>query len=653
MHLICSISNKLPARIFLSYLLTFFILLLSACGGGSEDQKVSCNETGPYACATGESEPLYYYQWALKSAYSFFSGYPDISDGSTDIHVESVHAQGIKGAGVRVLILDDGIEINHIELKGNIDPGMTWNYETNSPDPTPSGNETTHGTSVAGVIGAMQNGIGMMGVAPKAIIGGARFVNIPGVTPNYIEAYGGAPWSRNADVINASFDRSPAGPDTYDPNWGQDLATQNLPKMRNGKGLVVVQVAGNHYLGEGLNPCPVINVDGGINSIIGCGNAGYDSPKLYLPVVVTGAVNAKGIKATYSNSGSNIWLVAPGGESKTLGNFGEYGASDSEYGPSILSLDFMGCIRGKSRIYITPNILDFLIGFLVSGSKPNLATNLECNYRVINATSAATPHVTGVIALMLSVNPKLGWRDIREILRLSSRKIDLSYGSRSSRDHQVQLDAQPSNTSITPTLTDSTSTALIDGSKSARIDYGWVKNAAGNSYSNWYGWGLVDAAAAVELAKTYSSFKPVALEMPNFNKVITNAEVSYGKVRLLGSFTVNEKNPVDQLQLLINTAPASSNLACMGSVGIYVKSPSGTISILQTPYNTFYNNQNDHDGGKISLHEDFSLASYAFYGEGSQGLWSIYAVSGNPLVSSPSCGQSSLLDISYRIFPAY
>lgn len=636
---------------FFALLLTAIAPLISGCGGGSSDSSSSkCPETGPYACATGATEPLYLYQWALNSAKSFFTAFPNVSDGTTDIDVESVHAQGIKGEGVRVFVMDNGMEINHIDLKANVDPTMTWNYETNNSDPLPPKNEAFHGTAVAGIIAAPQNGIGIMGVAPKATIGGVRFV---GAGKSYIEAYGGAPWSRNLDVINASIDRNNLTPDNYDPTWGENIALQNLPNLRNGKGAILVQAGGNHYLTSYRDWCPTINNDGSPYSVIGCGNSGYDSPKLELTVVATGAVNAKGVKASYSNSGSNLWVVAPGGESISLGNYGEYGSSANEYGPAIFSLDFMGCIRGKSRRYITPNILDYLIGFLVEGSQPNSKSNSECNYGIINATSAATPHVSGVIALMLSINPNLGWRDIREILRVTSKKIDPEYGSRSGRDNQVRLDTTPGATSISPTLNGSTNPALVDGSSAARIDYGWVKNAAGYQYSNWYGWGLINAKAAVDMAKSYSSYKPAQLNVPPFSNGLNNAPVEYGRVRLLGSFNINTADRVDQIQFLFNASQSSPNPICMGSVGLYVKSPSGTISILQTPYNIYYNTQFDHDGGQIDAHSDFSLASYAFYGEQARGTWEVYAVSGLPLTSNSACGNSGLLDISYRVYPAY
>ena len=43
----------------------------------------------------------------------------------------------------------------------------------------------------------------------------------------------------------------------------------------------------------------------------------------------------------------------------------------------------------------------------------------------VSGTSFAAPIVSGVVAMMLQANPELGYRDVQEILALSSQKIDL------------------------------------------------------------------------------------------------------------------------------------------------------------------------------------------------------------------------------------
>ncbi|MGT2492882.1 hypothetical protein ACU4GD_26170 [Cupriavidus basilensis] len=98
----------------------------------------SCTETGvdaKFACQTGVTEPLYIYQWALRQATSYFKSFPDTADGVTDLNVEEAHAAGIKGQGVNVLVLDDGVDINNEDLVANVNKSMTYNFDDGTSDP--------------------------------------------------------------------------------------------------------------------------------------------------------------------------------------------------------------------------------------------------------------------------------------------------------------------------------------------------------------------------------------------------------------------------------------------------------------------------------------------------------------------------------------
>ena len=635
-----------------SLMAVFVTTQLTSCGGGSSSSSdSSCPETGPYACKSGASEPLYLYQWALNAAQSFFKNFPLVSDGSVDLNVEDVHTQGIKGAGINVLVLDDGIEVDHIDLKDNINSSMTWNFETNSSNPTPTNSDDAHGTNVSGMIAAVQNGIGVMGVAPQVALGGARYISLPtGVIPNTVEAYGGAPWSRNADVFNASYGEDPTTPAAYDQTSAANAALESFPNLRSGKGAVMVKSAGNAY-NSGTNhadnyeyQCPDFTYGGTSYRTISCGNASFDTENLELPVIVAAAGNAKGYKSSYSSSGSVIWITGLGGQLSALGDYGEYGSATDDQGPQIYSTDLSGCARGYSKNNISPLTNS---QFMVGGSEINKAKNPQCDYDQMNGTSAAAPTVTGVVALMLSANPSLGWRDIRDILRKTARVIDPDYGNQAYRNRQVTL-------TLSPSLTDQTSSDLVDGDSAARLDYGWQTNAAGNKYSTWYGFGLVDAKAAVAMAKNYNSYKSTKLIVPQWTtNAIASSDVVYGEVKTLGSFSVTSGASVDLIQLGLNV-PQGEAEVCMGSVGVFLRSPRGTVSALSTPYNMFYdksiNSSDDRNGGKISSDSNFVLGSYAFYGEDPRGAWTVYAVSGAPLPTS-NCAANPKLNVSYRIYP--
>src|SRR5690606_41932299 len=85
------------------------VAALAACGdsGSSGDKPlpppppVACIESGEYACKTGETEPLYTFQWALNYLASYFKDFPEVFGKGMDLNIEPVHRQGINGQGVK------------------------------------------------------------------------------------------------------------------------------------------------------------------------------------------------------------------------------------------------------------------------------------------------------------------------------------------------------------------------------------------------------------------------------------------------------------------------------------------------------------------------------------------------------------------------
>ena len=199
-----AISGRLLAQLFIPWATAGLV----ACGGGgggaegvaeSKPDPVS-DCTGAYACETGATEPLYGFQWALNYSKSVFNAISDAGafGGGIDLNVEPVHRQGIKGQGVNVLVLDGATELEHEDLKANADYSMSWNIHTAASDPGPllAGDPDAHGTMVAGIIAAAQNGRGTMGIAPRARIGAAAYLlpnspNSLNFEKNFIDAHGG------------------------------------------------------------------------------------------------------------------------------------------------------------------------------------------------------------------------------------------------------------------------------------------------------------------------------------------------------------------------------------------------------------------------------------------------------------------------------
>ena len=107
-----------------------------------------------------------------------------------------------EGEGVRVGIIDTGVDADHVELKNRIKEGI--NFSGGSRDAFYDDNG--HGTHIAGIIAAERNGVGIIGVAPKADLYVAKAFGKDGKTDyEAIEKSVRWLWEKNVDVINMSF----------------------------------------------------------------------------------------------------------------------------------------------------------------------------------------------------------------------------------------------------------------------------------------------------------------------------------------------------------------------------------------------------------------------------------------------------------------
>ncbi|UDI81010.1 exported serine endopeptidase domain protein [Xanthomonas citri pv. mangiferaeindicae] len=162
--------------------------------------------TSAKAKATG-NDPLLRYQWHISN-----QGQAVIGDSrpvaGVDMDVDILHALDIRGRGVRVGVVDDGLELGHEDLADNILPNGSHNFGDGSHDTTPIDPSNGHGTSVAGIIGAVGwNGRGGRGVAPEVQLAGfdvfARDSSVTDASIRY--AWGDGPEARNIDVFNNSW----------------------------------------------------------------------------------------------------------------------------------------------------------------------------------------------------------------------------------------------------------------------------------------------------------------------------------------------------------------------------------------------------------------------------------------------------------------
>jgi subtilisin len=204
-----------------------------------------------------------------------------------------VNAVGNTGKGIRVGILDTGIDYNHEDLKGNYRGG--YNFVGNDNNPI---DDNGHGSHVAGTIGAEDNDIGVVGVAPQAYLYSVKVLafDSTGSTSNIVS---GLEWSvdNNMQVINMSLG-------SEDNSISVNRAIDNTYNA----GILIVAAAGNS------------------GNVIGSGDS-VDYPARYSSVVSVGATDINDKRASFSSTGPALELSAPGVDilSTLNGNRNKYG----------------------------------------------------------------------------------------------------------------------------------------------------------------------------------------------------------------------------------------------------------------------------------------------------------------------------------------
>ncbi|ACL70511.1 S8 family peptidase [Halothermothrix orenii] len=181
---------------------------------------------------------------------------------------------------ITVAVIDTGILPGHPDLQGRITAG--YDFVDNDTDPTDTSPDFSHGTHVAGIIGAVTNNSeGVSGfnwnikIMPIRVIG-------PDGSGGYSSLISGIRWAvdHGADVINLSL----AGPSSsYSLEEAVNYAVDN--------GVTVVAAAGNN------GTSPILY------------------PARYSRVISVGAVGPELDRAYYSNYGEDLDVVAPGGDS--------------------------------------------------------------------------------------------------------------------------------------------------------------------------------------------------------------------------------------------------------------------------------------------------------------------------------------------------
>ena len=191
------------------------------------------------------------------------------------------------GNAVKVAIIDTGVDTDHPDLQANIKGGIN----TINPRKTYQ-DDNGHGTHVAGIIGAVNNNIGVVGTAPQVQIYAVKALdrNGSGYLSDIIE---GLQWAinNNIQVINMSL-----GANTDVQSFHDAI------KAVYNAGIIQVAAAGN---------------DGPADNSV-------DYPAKYPETIAVSAINSSGQIASFSSRGPEVAVTAPGVDINSTWNTGFY-----------------------------------------------------------------------------------------------------------------------------------------------------------------------------------------------------------------------------------------------------------------------------------------------------------------------------------------
>ena len=278
---------------------------------------------------------------------------------------------GVDGAGITVAVLDDGSFEQHPDFNGKIAgsfdagaPGLPGPFGAAQVPVVPAGTDG-HGTHVAGTIvgRGTQSGGQYVGVAPGALFANVKVFSTANSTSSTI-VLDGLDWTlSNAERLNIRIASMSLGGSASD---GRDALSRAVNKAVE-EGMVVVAAAGN----AGPDPMTI------------------GSPGAADQAITVGSVDKRKQIAPYSSRGPT---------------------KDGRLKPEVMA-------PGSAITSTVPPSTTSVRGILGGPSAQKLY------YGQLSGTSMAAPHVSGVVALMLEVNPALTPLEVKQILVATAQDL--------------------------------------------------------------------------------------------------------------------------------------------------------------------------------------------------------------------------------------
>ncbi|HEU4564352.1 MAG TPA: S8 family serine peptidase [Gemmatimonadaceae bacterium] len=333
----------------------------------------------------GSDETFYDIQWAPRA-----------------VHAPEAWEMGASGRGVRVAILDGGIHSTHVDLAANLDVARSRSFVPGQPFNADVGT-FWHGTHVAGIVAAGDNGIGTIGIAPSATLVGVKVLH---------NGSGAFSWIINGIYYAATpIEEGGAGADIINMSLGAALLKSGWTE-EDGTKVGAQEVAA---LTNAISRATTYAYQRGTTVIAALGNDGVDmdhtADLIFVPAMSSHviAVSATGPydfghgaknwdrPASYTNFGqSAVAFAAPGGDFALPGN---EVCAYQRLNPPVTSLQYC-----------------WALDMVISTSRGTSNTG----YSWAAGTSMASPAAAAVAALVIERFGRIGPAQVEAKLRASA-----------------------------------------------------------------------------------------------------------------------------------------------------------------------------------------------------------------------------------------